>query len=697
MASLVQSSSAFNKKHNIKKLLSGSIVLGFFFLANNTFIALSSNVPLSFLDVTIFAVIFLMFSIAGSYFVVRIGLNKTLITAHYFLSGIFVAICIMIADYSSYMFLFRDHLQISPFLIALTVLLTIGISFSSIRFLLQLSRERSIQRSKRWRWIGSIVTGVSLFGIPLIVLVSVMGFEKIVPLTPQVENQYLFPYLIEIMTMLILWFVPDILGETRELEQTKQILDNEQQFHSLLEHNLAAVFMLSPSGNILHTNKPDQKKMHYMAYYDDLTGFPNRRFFIDKLTDAIGKIRHTTFSIMILDIDKFKKINDLFGHRFGDMLLFDIAKKLDEVLPSSVTIARLGGDEFGVFIPISIDRKGLGNISKQLMAQFEKPVVVHHHECLITTSIGIVSYPQNGISTDELLKNADIAMYHSKAQGGNTYHFYLEEMNQHTLEKESFENDLRRAIENGDLLVYYQPKYNTMTGKMIGMEALVRWNDCKRGIVSPDEFIPLAENLGLIIPLEKWVFRTVCRQMKEWLINGMDEMRVSVNISQRHFYQEDIVQNLSTILLESGLSPHYIEIEVTESTMILNEQQTIRKLKNLKKMGIEISLDDFGTGYSSLSYMNKLPIDRLKIDKSFVSGIRESKSQNAIISTIISMANHLGLRIIAEGVETKEQIDFLKKSKCFEVQGYYYSPPVPAKQFEKILFQPTKSLAETYN
>lgn len=431
--------------------------------------------------------------------------------------------------------------------------------------------------------------------------------------------------------------------------------------------------------------KRAEKTIHFLAYHDELTGLPNRRYFNEELASLMNQEVPPPFAIMLIDFDRFKRINDLFGHDFGDLVIQSIGNRLVEVLDEQFFVARLGGDEFTIILPNHGNKEDVEQVAASILEAFRSPLMIENQECLLTASIGIALYPTHGSNAAELQKYADMAMYHVKEKNMNNYAFYQEEMSNQTLHKIILENDLRKAIEQDELLVYYQPKVNTESGEVIGFEALVRWLHPEIGLISPNEFIQAAEETGLIVPIEKIVIQRACEQLKAWQQNHSEDYTMSVNISQRHFYQEDVVCTITNNLDQSGIAPETLEIEITESMAMFNEHTTIQKLEKLRNLGVAISMDDFGTGYSSLQYITKLPINRVKIDQSFIRGLVSSSSSLGIVSTIISLARHLNLDIIAEGVETEEQIEALKQLECYDVQGYYYSKPLPVEGIEAFL------------
>ncbi|RSD29222.1 EAL domain-containing protein [Mesobacillus subterraneus] len=423
--------------------------------------------------------------------------------------------------------------------------------------------------------------------------------------------------------------------------------------------------------------KKADKLIQYLAYHDELTNLPNRRN-LEKMMAAMF-IEGEEFSLIYLDFDRFKRINDTFGHSFGDKILVQIGKKLAEVVPENCLVARIGGDEFAILTPG--DRKP-EEIAAEIVAAFQTPIFAEGMEFLITASIGISKYPEDTNELELMLKYADMAMYKAKESGANHFQFFDQSMVDQSVNKFELENDLRNAINNDSLSVFYQPKYNAATNQITGAEALARWKHPRHGMIPPGVFIPIAEEANLIVPLERLIIRQVFKQLVKWKEQGYDVPRTSINISIIHFYQEDFVKFMQQSLKEFQLYGELIEIEVTESIMIKKEDSINAQLQALREIGIEVSIDDFGTGYSSLSYLSKLSVDRLKIDQSFISHSQENRE---IISTIVSMATNLKLKVIAEGVETESQINLLKSLGCVEVQGYFYSPPLPYDQYETMM------------
>lgn len=430
-------------------------------------------------------------------------------------------------------------------------------------------------------------------------------------------------------------------------------------------------------------------KLNYLSYHDPLTNLPNRIQFTEHLVQALARARRDSskLAVMFLDLDRFKLINDTLGHNSGDLLLQAVAKRLTSCVRKGDTVARLGGDEFTVILPGITGGKDAAKVAQKIIDTLAQPFILGCHELFITTSIGISIYPSDGADMETLVKNADTAMYLAKEQGRNKYQFYTQAMNEAALEKLSMENDLRRALNREELEVHYQPIVDLVTGRINGVEALVRWRHPQLGLIEADKFYPLAEETGLIVPLGEWVLRTACAQNKAWQKAGFPPVYVSVNLSVRQFQQQNLADTVIRVLADTGLDPKYLQLEITEDIAMHHEERVIPKLRNLKNLGVHIAIDDFGTGYSSLSCLKKFPVHKLKIDQTFIHNLTEDACDSAITSSIISMAHSLGLQVVAEGVETEAQLAFLRDGWCNEVQGYLFSSPLPAKAFERFLDQ----------
>jgi diguanylate cyclase (GGDEF)-like protein/PAS domain S-box-containing protein len=434
-----------------------------------------------------------------------------------------------------------------------------------------------------------------------------------------------------------------------------------------------------------------EAQIKHMAYHDDLTGLPNRRYFYQILDQELKRARENKkmVAVFLLDLDRFKLINDTLGHHRGDLLLIEVAKRLSGYLKNKATVFRMGGDEFTIILPNLCKQKDASVIAKDIIELIRKPFVIQDYEFHISTSIGISFYPHDGNDMNSLLMKADTAMYRAKEQGKNHYMIYNSKMNEKSLEKLVLEKELHKAIQNNEFVLYYQPQIDLKTEKIVGVEALLRWNHPQLGMIPPGEFIPLVEETGLAVTLGEWVLRHACQQSKRWQTLGIPPLRVSINLSPQQFLGPGLVDTVKNILRETGLNPRYLELEITES-MTMDVERSISTLEQLNELGVQIAMDDFGTGYSSLNYLKKFSIHRLKIDRSFVKDIIEDQSNAKIVSTIISMAHGLNLEVIAEGVETIEQVEFLRQLHCDQVQGYYYSRPLPASDIEKKLIEMKK-------
>lgn len=431
------------------------------------------------------------------------------------------------------------------------------------------------------------------------------------------------------------------------------------------------------------------KKIDYMAYHDALTGLANRSFLTKKVHNRIlqAATQKTLFGIMFIDIDGIKMINDNFGHDQGDMILKQVATRLEQAAEKYNCVSRLGGDEFIICLHDYEDEAYLESYASHVIEVFSKPFILRSQEFFITASIGISQYPMDGYDIDTLIRNADLAMYKAQSLGKNHYYICSTELKNATFETMTLTNDLYSAIKRNELMLYYQPQVDGTTGQILGVEALLRWNHPTLGIVSPNKFIPLAEKTRLIIPIGYWVLKTACQQCKQWQRKGLMPITMAVNFSVHQLHHPNIVEQIENILKKTSLEPTYLEVEITESlTMDINDR-TRAKLERIKNLGISLSIDDFGKEYSSLNRLKELPFDKIKLDMSFVNGIGKCTKDEVIIKSIILLASDLKLKTIAEGVETKEQMDFLKRAECQQLQGYYFYKPMPAHELEQLLVQ----------
>lgn len=439
--------------------------------------------------------------------------------------------------------------------------------------------------------------------------------------------------------------------------------------------------------------KRAQEEIKHLAFHDELTGLPNRHAFLRLVDETVQETKRQQgkLAVLLLDLDRFKNYNDSLGHSFGDDLLKELTERLQACLRDGMVLARLGGDEFCVMYPhVQGPEEVIAFAETVLETVYNRPFIIGRHEVRISTSIGISCYPRAGYDADSLLMNADTAMYRAKEQR-NGYQFYEPTMGSKLLASIVMETELQQALERGEFELHYQPKVDTRTLQILGAEALLRWRHPDKGLVSPADFIPLAEDTGLIVPMGEWVLRTACRNAKRWRERG-HTLTVSVNLSLRQFEDPRLVQTVKDALAESGLDPRDLELEITES-MTTNVERTNQVLTELKSLGLNVGIDDFGTGYSSLSYLTKFPLDRLKIDQSFVRHVFEDESNTAIVATIISMAKHLKLHVTAEGVETERQLELLRQLGCDDIQGYLISPPLPLEPFEQLLDDDKKRAA----
>lgn len=431
----------------------------------------------------------------------------------------------------------------------------------------------------------------------------------------------------------------------------------------------------------------DFAEREYQASHDALTGLPNRNLLADRLTQniATARRRHQIVAVLFVDLDHFKVVNDSLGHDAGDTLLKEVAARLAGCVREGDTVARQGSDEFVMVVDEMLREEDVRAVTHQVAAALSRPFYIDGQEMFVTCSTGIALYPRDGEDAATLLKHSAIALHRAKETGRNTFQYFAAEMNTRALERLILEGKLRQALERGEFLLYYQPQVDLASGCLIGVEALVRWQHPELGMVSPAQFIPMAEETGLIVPLGEWVLRTACAQMKAWHRDGFSTLRVAVNLSARQFRQQDVVAMVSGVLEETGLDPSGLELELTESLLVQNVEAGIQTLKALSGMGVQLAIDDFGTGYSSLNYLKRFPIDRLKIDQSFVRDITHDPGDAAIVTAIISLSHSLRLKVIAEGVETEAQLAYLRAGQCDEMQGFYFSRPLPVEEMEQLL------------
>jgi diguanylate cyclase len=429
------------------------------------------------------------------------------------------------------------------------------------------------------------------------------------------------------------------------------------------------------------------KQLRHLATHDALTGLPNRVLMDDRLSQAVVQAeRHgETFAIVLLDLDRFKLVNDSLGHRAGDELLKEVARRLKSVVRTVDTVARLGGDEFVLIVSPGGEQDSAQHVAQRIIDAMRVPVRVADVEVHTSPSIGIALYPQDGTNIELLLARADAAMYCAKQRGRNNFQCFTPDMTTATQEKVRLETDLHVALEHNQFVLHYQPKVNTKTGVVHGAEALLRWQHPVRGEIQPGEFIHIAEESGLIGAIGTWVMNEACRQARAWQLDGLPSMRIAVNLSASQFRQGDIVAMIRSALERADLEPRFLEVELTESAVMTDPEESIAILERLSEMGVLVSVDDFGTGYSSMSYLRRFPIDKLKIDRGFISQVTSRPEEASIVRAIISLAHSLKLKVVAEGVESTEQLDFLKRLGCDQYQGYHFSRALPSSQFEELI------------
>jgi diguanylate cyclase (GGDEF)-like protein len=429
------------------------------------------------------------------------------------------------------------------------------------------------------------------------------------------------------------------------------------------------------------------RQMAHSAEHDFLTGLPNRMLLNDRVGQAIAlaKRHMRKVAVLFLDLDGFKHINDSLGHPVGDKLLQSIAKRLVDCIRGSDSVSRQGGDEFVVLLLDLEHAEDAAVTARRMLEAVALPHCIDQHDLHVSASIGVSVYPDDGLDADTLIKNADTAMYQAKENGRRSFQFFKPAMNVRAVERQFIEEGLRRALEQRELVLHYQPKVNLMTGAITGAEALIRWTHPTRGPIAPADFIPVAEECGLILPIGAWVLREACVQARTWMDAGLPITSVAVNVSAMEFRDKNFLEGLFATLRETGLDPSFLELELTESVLMKRVEFTASILQALRKRGVQVAVDDFGTGYSSLSYLRKFPVDALKIDQSFVRQISTAGDDTTIVKAVIGMARSLKLRVIAEGVETLEEVAFLRAYRCEEAQGYYFSRPVPPQQFAMLL------------
>jgi diguanylate cyclase (GGDEF)-like protein/PAS domain S-box-containing protein len=489
-------------------------------------------------------------------------------------------------------------------------------------------------------------------------------------------------------------------GHTPHFESEHRILHKDGTYRWVLSRGLAVrdtngkAYRMAGSQTDITNYKVAEEQLLHDVYHDTLTGLPNRAFFKDQLIRAIGQAKRRKrrqesylFAVLFLGLDRFKIINDSLGHVIGDQLLITVARRLKTFLRAGDMVARLGGDEFTILLDDIKDMSDAIHVADRIQKGLVTPFNLSGHDVVTTASIGIALSTTGYEQPEDVLRDAGIAMYRAKTHGKARCEVFDKSMHSRAMERMQLEADLRRALERQEFLLHYQPIVGLESGKIIGSEALIRWQHPQRGFISPAEFIPLAEETGLIVPIGEWVLRTACKQSKTWQEAGLPSLWMAINLSSRQFKQQNLAEKVSQILSEAGVAPSLLELELTESMIMEKAETTILTLKALKQTGIKLSIDDFGTGYSSLSYLKRFPLDKLKVDQSFVRDITTDPDDAIITAVVSTLAHGLKLRVIAEGVETREQLTFLRSQHYDEVQGYLFSRPIPAEEFTDLLIE----------
>jgi diguanylate cyclase (GGDEF)-like protein len=451
-------------------------------------------------------------------------------------------------------------------------------------------------------------------------------------------------------------------------------------------HNRVVQLALDLAGVAIESRKSEELIRH-LAHYDELTGLANRTFLIENLERSIARARRgeAQVGVLFVDLDRFKVINDTIGHEAGDTVLREVARRLQDVVRKGDQVARWGGDEFIVMIEQYVDAGTLARVADKLINAISVPIAVDDVEYQLTASIGICTWPDDGPDLQSLLRNADLAMYRAKEQGRNSFRFFSAQMGVSSLERTRLESGLRQAVENDELVLHFQPKLDLVSGEITGIEALLRWQHPQQGLIWPLKFIELAEETGHIVAIGRSVLRKACEQMRAWQMAGLTSGRIAVNLSARQLLSEGLISDVARALEESGLPPGMLELEITESMLMNNSRAALKALAELHSMGVHLSMDDFGTGYSSLANLKRYPIDSVKIDRSFIRDLPHDSNDAAVTEAVVAMAHALKLRVVAEGVETEAQLNFLHAQKCDEIQGYYFSRPVAAAVLEDFM------------
>jgi diguanylate cyclase (GGDEF)-like protein len=580
-------------------------------------------------------------------------------------------------------------IRYDPPLFATSVLIAIAASMAALWIAFQLRTETIL--SAFWKKAGSaVVMGIAITGMHYTGMASAVFAPNTVSSVgaQDIDNVWLasaigvFTFMFLATTLLVSVFDAHLANRTAKHAEHLRLLnaDLEKQAAELSQTNLRLQAEVKERVR-------SEEQIQYLAYHDGLTSLPNRSLFSKLLNHGISQAhrRKKELAVLFIDLDRFKNINDTLGHDAGDTLLKEIGQRLKQCLRDSDTVARLGGDEFVVLLEELDDQKHVSGVAHKIQTSLVMPFATLGQEFHVTASIGISTYPTDGEDEQTLMKNADIAMYRAKEEGKNNFQFYSKELNEHSLERLTMESNLRRALERNEFRLHYQPKIDLRSGQITGVEALLRWQHPDLGMVAPAQFITMAEETGLIVPIGKWVLQTACGQNKAWQDQGLPRLSMAVNLSARQFSDENLLQDITSIVKESEMDPTLLELEITESMLMLNVEKAIRTLDALNEMGIRLAIDDFGTGYSSLSTLKRFPINSIKVDRSFIRDLPGGADDQSITEAIIAMGRTLSMTVIAEGVETKEQADYLRAQSCDEYQGFYFKKAMPADELAMLL------------
>jgi diguanylate cyclase (GGDEF)-like protein len=519
-------------------------------------------------------------------------------------------------------------------------------------------QSKSTLQTNAWDGVRRYTSARQVYGFPVAVIVGLSADDQ---LAPARRNRRVYLWRAAAGSLLVILIIGAMARLSHQLASSRR--------HAVEEH-------------IAHA-----ARVEYVAYHDSLTTLPNRSLFSKLLGYGINQARRGKgqLAVLFLDLDHFKDINDTLGHEAGDDLLREVAARLKTCLRESDTVARLGGDEFVVMLPDLHVQEYAAAVARKILSAVARPFVLAGQEYRVTASVGISTYPQDGLDEQTLTKNADIAMYKAKEEGKNNFQFYSEKLNASTLERHDLESGLRDALERNQFRLCYQAKRDTGSGLITGMEALLRWEHPRLGAVAPSRFIPLAEQTGLILPIGKWVLRTACLQNVAWQNQGLAHLNIAVNLTARQFFDQNLLTDLTTILADTGMDPHLLELEISEGLLMRDVGETMRVFRGIKAIGVRIAIDDFGIGYSLLASLKHFPLDTVKIERSFIRDVTRVADDKALTQALIAMGRTLSLTVVAQGVETKEQADFLRQNECDEFQGYYFDKPLPANQMTELI------------